>query len=68
MTPSTTLLVVLLVLLDHLLPAAGDYEHACQWSYNRLHWDLSPLVRHAPAPSYTVHRNAWTFTLNVCAD
>mmetsp|Transcript_3858 Transcript_3858/g.9536 ORF Transcript_3858/g.9536 Transcript_3858/m.9536 type:complete len:266 (-) Transcript_3858:8-805(-) len=43
-------------------------EHDCRWQYNKLHWDLTPLVRHSPQRDYSVKRDNWEFYMNVCAN
>ena len=52
--------------LTMLACAAAGGAHTCTWNYNKLHWDLSSLVRSRPQRDYSVKRDAWTFYMNVC--
>ena len=47
-------------------PGAVASQETCGWRYNKLHWDLSPLVKKRPQRDYSVVRDSWTFYMNVC--
>ena len=57
-----------IILVQCCICDATGGKEVCTWSYNSLHWDLLPLMRHRPLRDYEVHRGSWTFFVNPCTD